>query len=130
MRHETTATKAKMLRIYVGEDARFEGKPLYEAIVGRLRALDIAGATVYRGIAGFGAGERVRTTGRFGFSHDMPMMITIVEREEKIRRLLPVLDEMVDEGLLVLSDVDVIKYSHASPSDPDFSLSPERALRR
>lgn len=97
----------KILRVYVGEDDRWEGVPLYEAIVLRLRELGIAGASVFRGIAGFGANQRVAESVPFGLSHDMPMMIAAVDTEEKIRRALPLLDEMVDEGLVVLSDASV-----------------------
>ncbi len=103
---------AKMLRIYVGEDDRWEGKPLHEEIVRRLKAADVAGATVYRGAMGYGAHQRMHPSGRFGLSHDLPIMITIVDSEAKIREVLPTLDEMVVEGLVVLSDVDVIKYQH------------------
>jgi PII-like signaling protein len=104
---------AKMLRIYVGEDDRWEGKPLHEEIVRRLKAADVAGATVYRGALGYGAHQRMHPSGRFGLSHDLPIMITIVDSEAKIREVLPTLDDMVVEGLVVLSDVDVIKYQHA-----------------
>jgi hypothetical protein len=103
---------AKMLRIYVGQDDRWEGKPLYEEIVIRLKAADVAGATVYRGAMGYGGHQRMHPSGRFGLSHDLPIMITIVDSEPKIREVLPILDEMVVEGLVVLSDVDVIKYRH------------------
>jgi PII-like signaling protein len=103
---------AKMLRIYVGQDDRWEGKPLYEEIVIRLKAADVAGATVYRGAMGYGAHQRMHPSGRFRLSHDLPIMITVVDSEAKIREVLPALDEMVVEGLVVLSDVDVIKYQH------------------
>jgi hypothetical protein len=104
--------RAKMLRIYLGEDDQWEGRPLYEAIVMKLRELDVAGATVYRGIMGYGAQQRVHKTGRLRLSSDLPMMIVSVDTEEHIRRVLPVLDQMVDEGLVVLSEVEIIKYAH------------------
>jgi hypothetical protein len=115
MVHEKFESSAKMLRIYVGQDDQWEGKPLYEAIVMKLRQQDLAGATVYKGVMGYGAQQRMHKSGVLGFSRDLPIMITVVDREEKIRALLPVLDEMVSEGLLVLSDVEVIKYAHGSP---------------
>ncbi|MER3426517.1 MAG: hypothetical protein C4334_00235 [Pyrinomonas sp.] len=114
MKHEKLEGQAKMVRIYIGEDDRWEGEPLYEAIVKKLRMMDIAGATVYRGLMGYGGSQRVHRSGWLGLSRDLPIMITVVDAEEKIRRILPILDEMVDEGLVVLSDVEIIKYTHAS----------------
>jgi len=108
----TLPGRAKMLRIYIGEADRWEGKPLYEQIVLRVRELHGAGATVHRGCMGYGASQRMHPTSRLGLSRDLPVMITIVDAEERIRELLPVLDAMVTEGLVVLADVDVIKYEH------------------
>ena len=104
--------RAKMLRIYVGEDDQWDGAPLYEAIVRRLRDMDIAGASVFRGIMGFGANQRVHKSGFLGLSGDLPVLITTVDTNEKIQRAITALDEMVDEGLIVLSDVEVIEYKH------------------
>jgi PII-like signaling protein len=104
--------RAKMVRIYIGEDDRWQGKPLYHAIVESLRSHDIAGATVYRGILGYGAHRRFHSQHKLSMSRDAPIMISVVDTEEKIRGYLPLLDEMVQEGLVVLSDVDVIKYTH------------------
>jgi PII-like signaling protein len=101
-----------MLRIYVGEDDRWEGRPLYEQIVARIKHADLAGATVYRGAMGYGAHQRLHSAGRLGLSRDLPVMITVVDTEARIREVLPMLDEMVAEGLVVLSDVDVIWYQH------------------
>jgi uncharacterized protein len=103
---------AKMLRVYVDEDDKWEDEPLSEAIVKKLRMMDIAGATVYRGIMGYGAQLRVHKSGFLGLSHNLPVMISIVDTDDKIRRAISALDEMVDEGLIVLSDVEVIKYTH------------------
>jgi PII-like signaling protein len=126
MEHERSQSKAKMLRIYIGQDDQWESKPLYESIVMKLRQIDVAGATVYKGVMGYGAQQRMHKSGFLGLSHDLPIMITVVDKEDKIRAVLPVLDEMVSEGLLVLSDVEVIKYAHSHPDKPDLSLSPER----
>jgi PII-like signaling protein len=104
--------KAKMLRIHFGEDDQWQGKPLYEAIVERCRKLDIAGATVYRGIEGYGASTIIRRSHLFHLSSDAPILVQIVDTAENIRRLIPVLDEMVQEGLIAMSDVEVIKYVH------------------
>jgi uncharacterized protein len=104
--------RAKMLRIYFGEDDRWQGRPLYEAIVERCRKLDIAGATVFRGIAGYGASTIVRRSHLLHFSADAPILVQIIDTAENIQRLLPALDEMVREGLIAMSDVEVIKYVH------------------
>ncbi len=103
---------AKMLRIYIGEDDRWEGAPLYEAIVRKLRSMDVAGTSVFRGIMGYGAGQRVHRSGFLGMSRDLPILITTVDTDAKIQEAIEALDEMVDEGLIVLSSVEVIKYTH------------------
>src|SRR6202451_2764636 len=104
--------KAKMMRIYIGENDKWNGKPLHEAIVNGLRSNDIAGVTVYRGILGYGANRRIHKDAALSLSHDRPILLSIVDNEEKIRAFMPILDQMVQQGLAVLSDVDVIKYSH------------------
>jgi len=104
--------KAKMLRIHFGEDDRWKGKPLHQAIVEKCRELDIAGATVYRGIEGYGASTFIRREHLLSFSRDLPVMISVVDTEENIQRLIPALDQMVREGLIAMSDVEVIKYVH------------------
>jgi PII-like signaling protein len=104
--------KAKLMRIYFGENDKWNGKPLYEGIVRALRAHDVAGVTVYRGILGYGANRRIHKDAALSLSHDRPILLSIVDSEEKIRAFMPVLDQMVQQGLVVLSDVDVIKYSH------------------
>ncbi|HXW89613.1 MAG TPA: DUF190 domain-containing protein [Terriglobales bacterium] len=103
--------KAKMLRIHFGEDDRWHGKPLYEAIVEKCRELDLAGATVYRGIEGYGASTLIHRAHLLR-SSDRPIMVSVVDTQENINKLLPVLDQMVDEGLIAMSDVEVIKYVH------------------
>jgi uncharacterized protein len=104
--------KAKMLRIHFGEDDKWKGKPLYRAIVEKCRELDIAGATVFRGIEGYGASTLIRRTHHLSFSSDLPVMVSVIDADEKIRQLLPFLDQMVDEGLIATSEVEVIKYVH------------------
>ncbi len=103
--------KAKMLRIHFGEDDKWQGKPLYQAIVEKCRELDIAGATVYRGIEGYGASTLIHRAHLLR-SSDRPIMVSVVDTHENIGKLLPALDEMVDEGLIAMSDVEVIKYVH------------------
>jgi uncharacterized protein len=109
--------KAKFLRIYFGEDDKWKGQSLYKAIVEKCRQMDIAGATVYRGVEGYGASTLIRRSHLLSISSDAPIMVSIVDTEEKIRKLIPVLDEMVDEGLIALSDVEVIKYVHQAAAN-------------
>jgi PII-like signaling protein len=113
--HVKLEGQAKMLRIYIDEDDRWESEPLYEAVVKKLRMMDIAGATVYQGVMGYGAQQRMRKSGFLGIKHNLPFMITVVDSEEKIRRAIAALEEMVDEGLIVMSDVEVIKYVRSYP---------------
>jgi PII-like signaling protein len=103
--------KAKMLRIHFGEDDKWHDKPLYEAIVIKCRELDIAGATVFRGIEGYGASTLIHKRHLLR-SSDRPIMVSVIDTEEKIRTLIPALDEMVDEGLIAMSEVEVIRYVH------------------
>lgn len=103
--------KAKMLRIHFGEDDKWQGKPLYEAIVAKCRELDLAGATVYRGIEGYGASTLIHKAHLLR-SSDRPIMVSVVDTEENVSKLLPALDQMVGDGLIAMSDVEVIKYTH------------------
>jgi PII-like signaling protein len=104
--------KAKMMRIYIGENDKWNGKPLHEAIVQGLRAHDVAGVTVYRGILGYGANRRIHKDAALSLSHDRPILLSVVDSEEKLQAFMPILDQMVQQGLVVLSNVDVIKYTH------------------
>jgi len=103
---------AKMLRIHFGEDDKWKGRPLHQAIVEKCRELDIAGATVFRGIEGYGASTLIRRSHLLSFSSDAPVMVSVIDTAEKIATLLPHLDQMVTEGLIAISDVEVIKYVH------------------
>ncbi len=103
----------KLLRIFIGESDRWHGRPLFEAIVARAREKGLAGATVLRGQAGFGAHSRVHTANILRLSTDLPIVIEIVDRAERIDAILPELDAMVGEGLITLEDVHVIAYRHA-----------------
>ena len=110
--HVKIEGKAQMMRIYIGESDRWQDQPLHEALVRAMRAHDLAGATVYRGVLGYGAHRRVHKEKPLHLSRDSSMMITVIDTEAKLREFLPLVDQMVEEGLVVLSDVDVIKYSH------------------
>ncbi len=101
-----------LLRIFAGESDQYKGKALYEQIVIKARELNLAGATVIRGIMGFGAHSRMHTAKLLRLSEDLPVIIEIVDTEEKLNTLLPFLDEMVKEGLITLEKVRVIKYRH------------------
>lgn len=102
---------ARMLRIHFGEDDRWHGKPLYEAIVARCRELDIAEVIVFRGIEGYGSGSRIRRSGHWSFSKDAPIQLSIIDTEERIAPLLPFLDEIIEEGLVAASPVEIIRYT-------------------
>lgn len=104
--------RAKLMRIFVGENDKWRDKPLHKALIESMRANDIAGVTVYQGILGYGANRRVHKETTLNLSHDRPMMLSVVDTEEKLKGYLPILDSMVQQGLVVLSDVDIVKYSH------------------
>ena len=102
--------EATLLRIFIGESDRWEHKPLYEAIVLKARELQLAGATVLRGPMGFGKSSRLHTAKILGLSMDLPLVIEIVDSQEKIQAFLPVLDPMMKGGLVTLEKVQVIDY--------------------
>jgi PII-like signaling protein len=104
--------EAKLVRIFVGESDRWQGRPLYEAIVLKARAMGLAGATVIRGVEGFGANSRIHTAKVLRLSEDLPILVEIVDKEERIQQILPVLDEMIGEGLITMERVEIIKYTH------------------
>jgi PII-like signaling protein len=103
--------KARLMRIYIGESDRWQDKPLHQALVQAMRANDIAGVTVYRGVLGYGAHRRVHKDKPLRLSHDASIMLSAIDTSEKLEAFLPIVDRMVEEGLVVLSDVDIIKYS-------------------
>ncbi|MFQ5462437.1 MAG: DUF190 domain-containing protein [Phycisphaerae bacterium] len=102
-----------LLRIFIGESDKWQGKPLYEAIVLKARELHLAGATVLRGPMGFGAHSRLHTARILRLSEDLPVVIEIVDAKEKIDNLMPHIDEMVQEGLVTQEKVHVIRYRAA-----------------
>jgi PII-like signaling protein len=104
--------KAKMMRIYIGENNRWGDKPLHLALLEALRANDIAGVTVYAGILGYGANRRMHHGKALSLSHDRPIMLAVVDTEEKLLAFTPILDKMVQQGLVVMSDADIVKYTH------------------
>jgi PII-like signaling protein len=105
-----------LLRVFIGESDVHHGKALYEQIVLKARELNLAGATVLRGIMGFGGTSRVHTAKLLRLSEDLPIIVEIVDTEENLNKLLPFLDEVVQEGLVTLERARVIKYRHRSPA--------------
>ena len=103
--------KGSLLRILIGEDDRYKGRPLYEQIVLKARGLKLAGATVFKGIMGFGADSLMHTSKILQLSEDMPVIIEIIDSEENINKILPFLDKTVEGGLVTLEKATIIKYS-------------------
>ncbi|HEY7024675.1 MAG TPA: DUF190 domain-containing protein [Candidatus Limnocylindrales bacterium] len=99
-----------LVRIYLGESDQWHGKPLYQAIVELLRTRGLAGATVLRGIEGFGAKQHLHSTRLLSLSQDLPILVEVVDEETRIRDVLPELDEMLGDGLMTLEKVEVIAY--------------------
>lgn len=114
--HTELKGSARLMRIYMGESDRWEGEPLYEAIVKRLRLMDIAGATVYRGILGYGAKGHTHKSGPL-FSHDLPVVISVVDTEARLKDAIDAVESMMQDGIIVLSDVDVIRLVRSTPSE-------------
>ncbi len=112
MRIEGTA---KLVRIFLGESDRWKGQPLYIAIVEEMRKSGLAGATVFKGILGFGAHSVVHAARIVDLSSDLPIVIELVDSEEKVAAFLPTLDLMVAEGLVTLEKIDVIAYKPGTP---------------
>lgn len=102
--------EAKLVRIFLGESDKWQGQPLHEAIVLEAKKAGLAGATVFKGFMGFGAHSRIHTAKILQLSEDLPVLIEIVDSEEKIQAFLPTLDQMVREGLITMEKVEVIQY--------------------
>ncbi len=102
--------RGELLRIFIGESDRWERKPLYEAIVLAAREADLAGATVLRGLMGYGRHSRIHTAKILRLSEDLPIVIEIADRTDKIEAFLPTVDRMVNEGLVTLEKVRVLRY--------------------
>jgi len=109
----TIPREANLLRIFFGEDDRYDGKPLYEAVVMKAREMHLAGATVLRGPMGFGHSSRLHTAKVLRLSEDLPIVIEIVDSEEKIRNFLDATEDMLGSGLVTLEKVIVLQYGSA-----------------
>jgi PII-like signaling protein len=103
---------AKLLRLHFTERDRYHGKPLYEAIVNKCQELKIAGASVFRGLEGYGDTAEIHRS--HILTHDLPIVIQIVDSEENIQRLLPVVEDMMDKGLIAMSDVNIVRIQKAA----------------
>jgi PII-like signaling protein len=115
--HTRKAGSAKLMRIFMGEADRWHGEPLYDAILKQLRMMDIAGATVYRGILGYGAKGHTHKQSFFHVARDLPIMISVVESEEKLNQAAEAVEGMLQDGLIVVSDVDIVRLVHSSPPE-------------
>src|SRR5579884_1463338 len=115
--HVRQAGRARLMRIFLGEADRWHGEPLYDAIVKQLRMMDIAGATVYRGILGYGAKGHTHKQSFFHVAHDLPIMISVVESEDKLKQAAEVIEEMLQDGLIVISDVEIIRLVHSTHTE-------------
>lgn len=107
-------TEARLLRVFIGESDKFEGRPLYQAIVEKAREHELAGATVLRGYLGYGANSRIHSARIMRLSEDLPMVIEIVDEPERIAAFATELDDMIQEGLVTMERVQVIIYRHDS----------------
>ncbi len=125
---KVVSTPAKLVRIYLGESDKSKDEPLYEAMVKKLRMMDFAGATVYRGVLGYGAKGHTHKGGRFHLSHDLPIMISVVEKPERVGELVQVVAEMMQDGIIVTSDVELHHVVHELPNSGEL-LANERSAR-
>jgi PII-like signaling protein len=122
--HEKKAGPAKLIRIFMGESDQWNGEPLYEAILKRLRLADISGATVYRGILGYGLKGTNHKAGFLHLKHDFPVMVAVIDSAEKIHQALDIIESMMEDGLIVTSDVDIVRLIHSPLTEvPDATQS-------
>ncbi|QHC28126.1 MULTISPECIES: DUF190 domain-containing protein [unclassified Streptomyces] len=109
--------RALRLTVYIGEDDTWHHKPLYSEIVHRAHAAGLAGASVFRGIEGYGASSRIHTSRLLSLSEDLPVAVVLVDTEERVRAFLPQLDELVREGLVTLDECEVVRYVGRTPGE-------------
>jgi PII-like signaling protein len=127
--HVKIEGKAQLMRIYIGEHDQWRDKPLHEALVHAIRANDLAGVTVYRGILGYGAHRRMHKDAPLHLSHDSSIMLSVIDTEEKLRAFLPIVEQMVAEGLVVLSDVDIIKYAYRGHANEESGVPEKKEVQ-
>jgi PII-like signaling protein len=117
--HSKTRCPARLMRVFMGESDRWHDEPLYDAIVKKLRMLNIAGATVYRGIDGYGAKGHTHKKNFWHLSSDLPIMISVIDTPEKIGEATSAVEAMMGDGLIVLSDVEMIRLVHGAPAEAE-----------
>ncbi len=122
--HTRKEGTAKILRIYIGEADKWRGEPLYDAIVKKLRVLDIAGATVYRGILGYGAKGHEHKKSLLQVSRDLPVMISVIDTAEKITAAAQAVEDMLEDGLIVVSDAGVVRLVRSKSQAEASSATP------
>lgn len=110
--------QARMLRLHFTEGDKWGGRPLYEAIVAKCIELGLSGATVFRGLEGFGASARIYHSRSLSISKNAPIMVTVIDRQEQIEKLIPHLDRMIEGGLVASSTVEATRYSRSSKDSP------------
>jgi len=115
--HAEERATARMMRVFLGEGDQWEGQPLYDAIVKRLRMLDIAGATVYRGILGYGLKGLTHKERLLSLHHDLPIMISVIDSGAKVETAIGAVSEMLSGGLIVLSDAEIVRVVRSLPPD-------------
>jgi PII-like signaling protein len=113
--HERREGPARLLRVFLGEADQWHGEPLYEAMVKRLRMMEIAGATVYKGILGYGAKGHEHKKSFFHVSRDLPVMVTVIDTPEKIAAAAEAIEAMMEDGLIVISDADIVRLVRQAP---------------
>lgn len=123
--HERKQGAAKLMRIFVGEADRWKGEPLYDAILKKLRMMDISGATVYRGILGYGAKGHTHKERFLHLSKDLPIMIAVIDSAEKLAAAGPEIEGMIEDGLIVTSDVEIIRLVHSHSLQEASDVRPE-----
>ena len=114
--HERKEARAKLLQVFIGEADKWHGEPLYDAIVKKLRMMDIAGVTVYRGILGYGAKGHQHRKSFFHVSRDMPIMLSVVDSQEQIAAAAEAIQAMMEDGLIVISDADIVRLVRSRPA--------------
>ncbi|MGC2662091.1 MAG: DUF190 domain-containing protein [Bryobacteraceae bacterium] len=124
---KVVSAPAKLVRIYLGESDTFGGEPLYEAMVKKLRMMDFAGATVYRGVLGYGVKGHTHKGGRFHLSRDLPIMISVAEKTERVDELVRVMAEMMQDGIIVTSDVEVHTIVRELPASGEKLINEQSA---
>lgn len=120
--------RALRLTVYIGEDDTWHHRPLYSEIVHRAHASGLAGASVFRGIEGFGASSRIHTSRLLSLSEDLPVAVVVVDTEERVRAFLPQLDELVGEGLVTLEECEVVRYVGRTPGPDAADPKGEKSL--